>query len=65
MRKYHIILRAELEYGGTFEAPSLVDATALAKAEMKLHASELVGDIDVERAVFLDPEDPDGNPLPA
>jgi hypothetical protein len=62
MHEYDIRLTATIEYGGQFRANTLVEAVQDAKAEMKQHASELVEDIDVERAVFLDEENPEQAP---
>lgn len=56
-RKYDILLRAEIEIGGVYEADSA--ALAIETATRELRTGGDVSNLSVERAIFLDEDDAD------
>jgi len=56
MRRYDIRLSATIEIGGVFEANSAEEARAA--AEMELRPRGEISGLIVERAIYLDDEDP-------
>jgi len=56
MKKYDIRLSATIEIGGVFEANSAEEARAA--AEMELRPRGEIANLIVERAIYLDDEDP-------
>ena len=53
--KYEILIRAEIEIGGVWEAEDL--DTALAQARLELKAYGELSNLTVERTVLLDDEE--------
>lgn len=54
-RKYDIVLKAEIEIGGVFEADNRDEAIAAARQELR---SGELSNVTIERAIFLDDEEP-------
>ncbi len=57
MKKYDIRLTAIIEIGGVYEADSAEEARAA--AELELRSSGEIGDIQIQRCIYLDEEDAD------
>lgn len=55
-RKYDIRLRATIEIGGVYEAETVQEAKAIAESELRSQGE--IGDIEIDRAIFLDDENP-------
>jgi hypothetical protein len=63
VKKYDIVLRATIEIGGEYEANSAEEARAA--AELELRSGGQIGDITVERCIYLDEPDPSDLPSEA
>lgn len=59
-RRYDIQITAQIAIGGVYEADTMQEA--LATARMELRAGGEIGDISVERSIFLD--EPEPEPVP-
>ncbi len=56
-KKYDIRLTAVIEIGGVFEANSAEEARAIAQTELR-SAGE-ISDVQIQRCIYLDEEEPD------
>ncbi len=57
MKKYDIRLTAIIDIGGVYEANSAEEARAA--AELELRSSGGISDIQIQRCIYLDEEEPD------